>query len=417
MEAIRDLAERCWAGEFVGETIGLIQPTFQSEEIIKGFHFIHGFGNVSVLETSEGLVLIDTGVFLTRSRIFKMVRAISEAPVHTAIYTHGHTDHAFGMPPFLEEAKEKGWPRPRIVGHKNVSARFDRYRRTRGYNGRINARQFSVEGGVIWPEDYDYPDTIYTENLTIKVGQVILELHHARGETDDHTWVWWPKKKTVFTGDQFIWVSPNAGNPQKVQRYPEEWAASLRAMTALAPELLIPGHGIPIFGADRVRQALSETAEWLESLVKQTLEHMNAGETLDQILQEVKPPAHLAERPYLHPAYDDPEYVVRNVWRLYGGWYDGIPSHLKPAPHAALAREVVSLAGGIDALVLRAKALLKGGDLRLASHLIDWAVAAEPQNIVARDVRSEIYTERTQQSSALMSKGVFGAVTRESKKN
>src|SRR4030042_1927490 len=134
MEAIRDLAERCWAGEFVGETIGLIQPTFQSEEIIKGFHFIHGFGNVSAFETSEGLVLIDTGAFLTRSRIFKMVRAISEVPVHTAIYTHGHTDHAFGMPPFLEEAKEKGWPRPRIVGHKNALPRFERYRRTSGYN-------------------------------------------------------------------------------------------------------------------------------------------------------------------------------------------------------------------------------------------------------------------------------------------
>ena len=224
METIKYLAERCWASEFAGETIGLIQPTFQSEEIIKGLHFIHGFGNVSILTTSEGLVLIDTGAFLTRLRIFNMVRAISEAPVHTAIYTHGHTDHAFGMPPFLEEAKEKGWPRPRIVGHKNVVARFDRYRRTRGYNGRINARQFSVEGGLIWPEDYDYPDTIYTEKLTIKVGHVILDLHHARGETDDHTWVWWPETKTVFTGDQFIWVSPNAGNPQKVQRYPEEWA-------------------------------------------------------------------------------------------------------------------------------------------------------------------------------------------------
>ena len=165
-----------------------------------------------------------------------------------------------------------------------------------------------------------------------------------------------------------------------------------------------------------MRQALSETAEWLESLVAQTLEHMNAGETLDQILQEVKPPDHLAARPYLHPAYDDPVYVVRNIWRLYGGWYDGIPSHLKPAPHAALSREVASLAGGVDALVLRAKDLLKAGDLRLASHLIDWAVAAEPDNKVAQDVRSEIYTERTQQSSALMSKGVFGAAARESKK-
>ena len=34
----------------------------------------------------------------------------------------------------------------------------------------------------------------------------------------------------------------------QVQRYAADWAASLRAMAALEPELLIPGHGMPIFG-------------------------------------------------------------------------------------------------------------------------------------------------------------------------
>ncbi len=414
MAEIRALAESAWSGELAGETIGLFAPTFAHEEIAADLHFIHGFANVAVLRTGEGLVLMDTGSFATRRRIFEAVRAIAPDRLHTAIYTHGHVDHAFGLPPFLEEAGGKGWARPRIVGHANVVPRFDRYRRTRGYNACINARQFSVTKGVVWPEEYDYPDTTYAGSLSLRAGDVRLELHHARGETDDHTWSWWPERKVVFTGDQFIWVSPNAGNPQKVQRYPEEWAASLRAMGALGPELLVPGHGVPIFGAARVRQALEDTAEWLESLVTQTLERMNEGETLDTILHEVGPPAHLAERPYLRPAYDDPEYVVRNIWRLYGGWYDGIPSHLAPAPHAALGREVAALAGGVESLLHRARDLAAADELRLACHLVDWAVAADPDSAAAHAARAEIYRLRTKRSPALMSKGVFGAAARES---
>ena len=181
------------------------------------------------------------------------------------------------------------------------------------------------------------------------------------------------------------------------------------------PELLVPGHGVPIFGPARVREALEDTAAWLESLVAQTLERMNAGETLDAIVHEVKPPAHLAEKPYLRPAYDDPEFVVRNVWRLYGGWYDGIPSHLRPAPHAELGREVASLAGGAAALVRRARDLAASGELRLACHLLDWAVAAAPGDAEAHAARAETYALRAQRTSALMSKGVFGAAARESK--
>ena len=50
--------------------------------------------------------------------------------------------------------------------------------------------------------------------------------------------------KVLFAGDMFIWASPNCGNPQKVQRYAEEWAAALRTMAALDAELLLPGHGL-----------------------------------------------------------------------------------------------------------------------------------------------------------------------------
>src|SRR5206468_4380448 len=123
-----------------------------------------------------------------------------------------------------------------------------RYRETAGYNAIINARQFRMPG-LAWPTRYRYPDETYRDTRELAVGGVRLVLQHARGETDDHTFVWLPERRVLCTGDLFIWATPNCGNPQKVQRYPREWARALRAMTELAPELLLPGHGFPIRGA------------------------------------------------------------------------------------------------------------------------------------------------------------------------
>ena len=139
-----------------------------------------------------------------------------------------------------------------------------------------------------------------------------------------------------------IWAFPNAGNPQKVQRYPAEWAAAMRAMAAKEAELFLPAHGLPIAGKERIKGVLTDVADALEFLVQETVSRMNEGMRLDDIVHEVKlDPAYL-EKPFMQPTYDEPEFVVRNIWRLYGGWYDGNPAHLKPArdsdPAAAVAQ-------------------------------------------------------------------------------
>jgi alkyl sulfatase BDS1-like metallo-beta-lactamase superfamily hydrolase len=148
--------------------------------------------------------------------------------------------------------------------------------------------------------------------------------------------------------------------------------------------------------------------------VRETLDRMNAGMALEAILRDVRPPARLADRPYLHAVYDEPEYVVRNVWRLYGGWYDGVPSHLEPAREDEIGREVAALAGGVGVLVARARALAASGDARLASHPIDWAVAAAPDDARAQEARAAIYEQRAKGADALMTRGIFTAAARES---
>jgi alkyl sulfatase BDS1-like metallo-beta-lactamase superfamily hydrolase len=304
------------------------------------------------------------------------------------------------------------------VGHEAVSARFARYQRTNGYNLHINRRQFSG-GASLMPEHFLPPDTpapdlTFRDRTAIEVGELQIELRHARGETDDHLWAWLPARKIVCAGDFFIWNFPNAGNPQKVQRYPLEWAVALREMAGQGAELFIPAHGLPIAGAARIGRVLSDVATALETLVEGTLALMNQGLPLDAILHQVQLDPEMLHKPYLRPLYDEPEFVVRNIYRLYGGWYDGNPARLKPPRDAELARELLALAGGSAAFVERAQALAEQGELRLACQLVELAVQAAPDDRAAHAARYEIYLARRKTESSLMAKGIYGAAAAES---
>jgi alkyl sulfatase BDS1-like metallo-beta-lactamase superfamily hydrolase len=386
-------------------------------EVADGVRFWHSFSNATVVDTGAGLVLVDSGDPVFGRLLHERVRQWRpDTPLHSVVFSHGHIDHVFGVDAFDTEAGERGWAKPVVHAQEALPARFDRYVLTAGYNATINRRQFGLDD-LQWPTEYRYPDVTYRGRSDLAVGETV-ELHAARGETDDHTWTWFADRKVLCCGDLFIWASPNAGNPQKVQRYAAEWAAALREMARLGAEVLLPGHGLPVIGAERVAQALGDTGAYLESLHAQTLELMNAGASLDEILHTVRPPADLAGRPFLQPVYDEPEFVVRNIWRLYGGWWDGDPASLKPPPASALAAEVVGLAGA-DAVSARVEELLAaGGDdaLRLAGRLAQWLVEADPQSATAHDIRARTYAARVAVERSTMSKGVFGWAQRESAK-
>lgn len=379
------------------------------EEVADGVAFVEAFANVAVVRTEQGLVMVDAAGPLHARAVHEAVRSWSDQPLHTAVFTHGHVDHIYAVRHFEAEGRPA-----QVIGHEALPDRFRRYEETNGYNAVINQRQFQL-GGPFFPGDYRYPDQTYRDRLLLTVGGVDFDLRHDRGETDDATWVWLADRKVLCTGDLFIWASPNCGNPQKVQRYPREWAVALRKMADLRPELLLPGHGLPIAGREQVHQVLVETAELLEFLVTQTLELMNTGATLNEIIHTVHPPAHLLERPWLQPVYDEPEFVVRNLWRLYGGWYDGDPAQLKPATAASLAEELASLAGGAQVLADRALELSEAGEHRLAGHLAQLAAQAAPDDSGVHRVRAAVFGRRAEIESSTMAKGVFRWAEHESR--
>jgi glyoxylase-like metal-dependent hydrolase (beta-lactamase superfamily II) len=369
--------------------------------------FIPSFANVAALETDEGLLLVDAGLRVMGPAIYAALRARTQTRLHTVVFTHGHVDHAFGLDAWLAEMAPG---KPRIVGHRNVRARFERYAKMSALNTRINAVQFGLDH-LVWPTEFFFPDTVYDDALTLTLGGETFELRHARGESDDATWIWAPGRKVLCTGDFWIGCAPNAGNPQKVQRYAEEWEATLRAMAELGAEVMLPGHGQPIVGAAAIRAALLDAASYLRVIIDTTLEGLERGLDHDAIVARVSVPEELAAKPYLQPTYDRPEFIARNVIRLHAGWWNGRAADLLPAPAEARAREIMLLAGGLPALVTRARALA-AEDLPLACHLAEWAQLASPSDRAANEAVRDLFTMRADAETSLMARNIFRAAAK-----
>jgi len=408
--------------------------TNELSEVAAGIAMVESFSHCVALRTDDGLVCFDASGAQRGRAVRDSLRGWSSARVSHLVYTHGHADHIGGSMFFADD-------RPMVVGHENVTARMDRYEYTNNWNLLINARQFGgisgdlnlvltgddvVAGDVVagngtprmgrhfLPSATLRPETTFADAGELRVGGELIELHHDRGETDDHLWAWLPERKALMTGDFLIWNFPNAGNPQKVQRYPIEWAAALRKMIAKGPELLLPAHGLPIEGTERIARVLDDVATALENLVAEVVALMNAGATLDTIVHTVRVPEETLAKPYLRPFYDEPEFVVRGIWRQFGGWWDGAASRLKPSPDAHLAATIADLAGGADVLLRRAGQAMVDGDVRLACHLADLAGWASPGDPDIHAGRAGVYLARRKVEPSLMAKGIFASAARES---
>ena len=373
--------------------------------------FVSFFSGVVGFDTDEGLVLVDSGLARLAPALNDLLRRRTNAPIHTAIFTQGHADHAFGLDHFLVE----GQAPPRVLAHRAMPDRFARYARTDGHNQAINARQFGgtvdlQEDGLDTFRDPEVgPNVLFDDGLEFTVGGVKFEVHHCRGETDDHCFVWCPERSVLCPGDLFIWGVPNAGNPQKVQRYPWDWAAGLRKMAALEARNFCPGHGGPIVDDPAlIERMLTESADYLDAIVERTLAALNDGSPPHvDIVHRVQLPR--SDSPWLQPVYDEAEFIVRNVVRYYGGWWSGRPSELKPARRSVVATEVAALAGGAGKLVARARALARDGDLRAACHLADYALEAAPDDQDIGHAVAEIYEKRSRKETSLMAINLFAS--------
>ena len=368
-------------------------------EVSKNLAFIKNFGNIAVFKNGSSGLLIDTGMGVSSIQVVEKLKEWGISNIDYVIYTHGHVDHVTGTEYITNSFEGE----TNVIAHKNVTKRFDRYKKTTGYNGIINQRQFGLPSPV-FPNDFIYPDITYSDEYEIEFNDSILKLTHGKGETDDATYIYSNKEDALFTGDFFIWSLPNAGNPSKAQRYVGFWGEVLKKMSEYNAEYLFPGHGPLIKGKKTIKEMLLDTSSCLLWIEENVLNLMNKGYTLREIQSEVVFPDKYL-KPYLISTYDDFSFLINSVWRQFGGWYSGIPSELKPPKLEDIGRTYIDMAGNEESLLKFLESLVKSEKYKEASVIVD-AASSVNSNFFS-DIKKQIYLKLAEQEPSLMAKGIY----------
>jgi alkyl sulfatase BDS1-like metallo-beta-lactamase superfamily hydrolase len=377
-------------------------------EIIKvteGVYVAIGFGlaNSILLVGQDGMVIVDAMESAEAALPVKEAfNKIADKPVKAIIYTHYHSDHTNGTKVMAADDA------PKIFSHDSTEYYLDRIATiTRETTYRRAMRQFGTllpEGGLINAGIGPYlkfdenktiaalapTDTFSTDSIELEIAGLKMVLIHAPGETPDQIVVWLPDKKVLLPADNFYKSFPNLYAIRgTAYRDVILWVKSLDKMRALQAEYLIPSHTRPIAGAQKIYKTLTNYRDAIQFVHDQTIRLMNAGLRPQEIVEQVKLPAHLARQPYLHEYYGTVEWSVRAIFDGYLGWFGGNATNLFPLTMQERAAHFANLAGGEKALIEHARKAVAGSEFQWAAEICDQLLQLNPEEKEVRELKAD----------------------------
>ncbi|WRH74659.1 MAG: MBL fold metallo-hydrolase [Sphingobium sp.] len=353
--------------------------------------------NVALVETRSGLVLFDTGYAAIGPVLAEVIPTLSAKPLTHIVISHVHVDHAYGWP-----ALKAKWPKAKTIASDLYPAMAAKEVRLGGSIGRLNNQSLSLQPAAL--DRLPKADITFRDRMAIQIGGERFEFFHAPGETEEQIWMAMPGRRAIFTADYYQGFLPNAGNGKRILRHVDEWAAALRMMAGVKPAILMPMHGALLTDEAEIDRRLTVLAEAFEYLSDETVRRLNAGERRDAIAATIAWPERFAKEPSLDPQYNRPEDISRMVAMRWTGWWDGLPAHFAALPFEAEAKEAVRLAGGVEAIDQRARALLQS-DPKLAARLADWAYYGAPDDPRALRLTVDVYMARLAEADMPVQEG------------
>ena len=216
--------------------------------------------------------------------------------------THHNGDHCWGNQLFADAE---------IIGHRLCAASFGKERpeAMQGIKRFADSADAALAAFARDLEPYDFsgielrpPTTLFDDRLALDLDGVQIELlyvgpAHTAGDAILHL----PAQRVVFAGDVLFRLCTPIGWEGTFAT----WTAALDRIIALAPEVIVPGHG-PLCGVEGPR----EMRTYLEYVRSEAARCFAAG----------LPVLEAAKRIDLGPyaGWTEPERLVFNVARAYG---------------------------------------------------------------------------------------------------
>jgi glyoxylase-like metal-dependent hydrolase (beta-lactamase superfamily II) len=168
-------------------------------------------GNVAVMPTSEGVLVVDDKFAQDAPDIVARVKTVSDKPIRYVLNTHHHGDHTGGNEAMLN------------AGAELIMTR--------------NARANMVEG-----KQPGLPRLTFTDEQAVYLGgKEVRAKYVGRGHTNGDAVIYFPGERVLHTGDLFVTGTPfcDTANGGSIR----DWEGTIEKALQLDFDTVIPGHG------------------------------------------------------------------------------------------------------------------------------------------------------------------------------
>ena len=260
-----------------------------------------GTSNSGLLNRGGGLV-VDTFWDLPHTRqMIETYARVWKRPARRVVNTHRNGDHCWGNQLF---------PDAEIIGHRLCAAEFGKERpefmQTLRNGGTSSDPVLAAFARRLAEWDFAGvelrpPTTLVDERLTLDLDGIQAHLiyvgpAHTSGDLIVHL----PTERIVFTGDILFRLCTPVGWEGTFDR----WIAALDRIVALAPEVVVPGHG-PLCGLEGPR----EMKAYLQYVLAESKRFFEKG------LSALDAARRIDLGPYA--GWTEPERIVFQVERAY----------------------------------------------------------------------------------------------------
>lgn len=259
---------------------------------------------------------------------------------------------------------------------------------------------------AVRPQYYQEPTALVSSQTDITLGDATIRLIPTLDE-DAGLMAYLPEPGMAIIGEFYGHFLPDLGlgDPLKADIDPSEACDFLDSLRRLAPNILVYKSGLPVIGSSEVLTAVLAQRDGLQNLRDQTLNKINQGYPVDEIVATTHLPDALAASPYNQEYASDQASIVRYVYSYYMGWFDGESIELaNTLTNTAQAQILADAYGGVNTLIAAAKQTeLAASDQPSAEKALYLAYSAyklspqdfEVQRIYAQALRKVAFMEKS----------------------
>jgi glyoxylase-like metal-dependent hydrolase (beta-lactamase superfamily II) len=295
----------------------LSQDLFKQQKITDGvFVFIGPKSTNDWVDGNSTVIIGDNDVFMvdanlvpkTSKQVVDFIQQTTDKPVKYVLVTHWHYDHYLGA-----SSVKNAYPDAEIIAHKETkrltlnnvkryleftigtfaaemdTVRAELSRGTKADGTPLTQYEKTRSEQSIKDADFYLPalkeasfipaSITFNSELDISLGNREVQiLHYGRGNTPGDAFAYLPAEKVLITGDLLVHPIPYAFGC-----YPTEWIATLKKMSLLDADVIIPGHGEVQYNKDYLLLVISA----LEEVTLQVSKLARDGKSLDEVKKEV----------------------------------------------------------------------------------------------------------------------------------